>query len=292
MTLRPHPRARPKLVALGDDRTVADHGRVDHDALADPGALTDGTVAHGRPGRDLHVVEEHAALHPGTAPDDRTGPDDRSAGKLGVRGDHGPVQYQRLAAGRGKCGRGKPAEHQIAGSLDEGLGCAHIQPVRGVHEAHQDLAARDEAREGLTFHRYHAAGRNLVNDTPAEHVAARVDPVRHRVGGLLQERGYPPGRVERHAAEPSRVRHLDQVQGHRGVRLAVQVQLGRDVMTGQDIPVEDDDRVIRAAAQSLSRVADRPAGAEWLLLVDVGDLQAEPRIRRRTVPRTSPRGRT
>ena len=34
----------------------------------------------------------------------------------------------------------------------------------------------------------------------------------------------------------------------RGVGLAVQVQLGSDVMAGQDIAVEDDDRVVRLAA--------------------------------------------
>jgi hypothetical protein len=124
-------------------------------------------------------------------------------------------------------------------------------------------------------HRYHPARRNLVNDTPAEHITARVDPASHWVRGLLQERGHAPGRIEGHTAKPRRVRHLDQVECHRGIRLAVQVHLSPDVVAGQDIPVEDDDRVVRAAAQPLSRVADRPTGAEWLLLVHVGDLQAE-----------------
>src|SRR5262249_51899256 len=66
-----------------------------------------------------------------------------------------------------------------------------------------------------------------------------------------------------------------QVEGHGSVCLAVQVELGRDVVTGQDVPVEDDDRVVGAGAQPLSGIADRPAGTERLLLVNVGDLEAE-----------------
>jgi hypothetical protein len=65
------------------------------------------------------------------------------------------------------------------------------------------------------------------------------------------------------------------VQRHRRFLLPVQVDLGGQVMPGEDVAVEHDDRLVRAAAQQRRRVPDPAAGAEWLGLVDVVDRQAE-----------------
>jgi len=46
-------------------------------------------------------------------------------------------------------------------------------------------------------------------------------------------------------------------------------------MTGEDVAVEHDDRLVRAAAQQRGGVPDAAAGAERLRLVDVVDRQAE-----------------
>jgi len=66
------------------------------------------------------------------------------------------------------------------------------------------------------------------------------------------------------------------VQRDRCVGLAVQVQLGPQIVAGQDIAVQHHDRVIRPAAQPGSRVPDPAAGAQRLLLVHVVDLESEP----------------
>ncbi len=133
-------------------------------------------------------------------------------------------------------------------------------------------------RERLPLDRDPAPGRDLVDDLAPEHVAPGVDPVGHRVRRLLQERGHAARLVGRDHAEPGRVRHLDQVQGHRGFGLAVQVDLGAEIVPGQDVAVEHHHRVAgAAAAQRGGGVADPPAGVQRHVLLDVVDLQPERR---------------
>src|SRR6202012_677365 len=83
------------------------------------------------------------------------------------------------------------------------------------------------------------------------------------------------GGVGQPTAERGRVSHLDQVQGDRGLGLTVHVQLGAEVVAGQDVAVEDDHRVVRAGVQQARRVADAAAGAQRNLFVHVVDGQAE-----------------
>src|SRR4029077_7514547 len=106
-------------------------------------------------------------------------------------------------------------------------------------------------------------------------VAAGVDLVGDRVRSFLKEPGHPPAGAGGHAAEPGRVADLDQVQGDRGLGLAVQIELGGEVVAGQYVPVQNKYRAAGAAAQRLCRVPDRAAGAERGAFLNVDDLRAE-----------------
>ena len=171
---------------------------------------------------------------------------------------------------------GQPPEYQVAGAAHEGLRRPDVEPVRRLVIPHDQRAGLDEPGERLPLHRHPAPGRNPVDHLTAEDVAAGVDQVGHRLGRLLQERGHPAVLVGRHHAEPGRVRHLDQVQRHRGVGLDVQVDLCGQVVPGQDVGVQHHHGVGRAAAaQGPGRVADAARGVQRLLLLHVVDRQPE-----------------
>jgi hypothetical protein len=141
--------------------------------------------------------------------------------------------------------------------------------------AHHDLAGADQRREGRALDRDHLAGRDLVDHPPPKDVAARVDPVSLRPRCLLQECCDPPAGIDRHAAEPGRVGHLDQVQRHRGVVPGVQLELSAEIMAGEDVAVQHHHRVLRAAVQARGGVPDAAAGAERHVLLDALKLQPE-----------------
>ncbi len=82
-------------------------------------------------------------------------------------------------------------------------------------------------------------------------------------------------RVGGHRAEGAGVLDLDQVQRHRGTGRLVRRELAGEVVAGEHVAVEDDDRVVRPAEQGVGRMADRPAGAERLGLVHVDELEAQ-----------------
>jgi hypothetical protein len=64
------------------------------------------------------------------------------------------------------------------------------------------------------------------------------------------------------------------VQRDGGVGLAVHVNLSAEIMAGEHVAVQDDDWVIGAAPQAGRGVPDSAAGAEWLILAGVDDVQA------------------
>src|SRR5580693_8808888 len=76
-----------------------------------------------------------------------------------------------------------------APTAHERLRGSDVQPVGRLGIAHHDRAGLDQAGKRLPLDRDDPAGRDLVDDRPAEDVAASVDLVRHRVRSLLQERG-------------------------------------------------------------------------------------------------------
>ena len=187
------------------------------------------------------------------------------------------TEQQALTARAGHGRRGHHTEHQVARALDERLRRADVEPVGGPGVAHHDRPGGDQAGERLPLHRHNLAGRDLVDDRPAKDVTAGVDQFAHRVRRLLEERGDPPGGVGGHAAVPAGVVHLDQVQRHRRLALAVQVHLGRHVVGGQDVAVQHDDGVVGTAAQQGRRVADPATRPERGRLVDVVNGQSEVR---------------
>ncbi len=141
-------------------------------------------------------------------------------------------------------------------------------------------AALQQAGEGLAFDGDRTAGRDGVDDRAVEDVGARVDLVGDDLLGrlrLLQEGGHPAGLVGRHQAEGARVGDLGQVQRDVGAGGAVGVHQGRDVQSGEDVAVEDQDRVAGCRVQAGGDVADGAAGAQRLLLGDVLQVQSERR---------------
>lgn len=66
------------------------------------------------------------------------------------------------------------------------------------------------------------------------------------------------------------------MQGDRGLVLLVRRDLCGDVVPGQDVAVQDENRAVAVAGQGRRRVADRTGGAERLVLGHIDDLHAEP----------------
>ena len=54
----------------------------------------------------------------------------------------------------------QPSPHQVAGALDERLGGAHVEPVRGLRVTHHDRARADQPGKRLPLHRDHLARRD------------------------------------------------------------------------------------------------------------------------------------
>jgi len=98
------PGARRAAHCLGDVRAVADHGAVDDRAFANPGAGSDHAAGYHRSGPDRGPVEQDGSVDASASADLAAGPDDRPARYLRARLDHGPGQYQRLAARPGQRG--------------------------------------------------------------------------------------------------------------------------------------------------------------------------------------------
>lgn len=190
----------------------------------------------------------------------------------------GSVRLSPRPAGDGR-GRRAP-EDEVGGAAHEGLGGAQVQPVRGVDHALEVGAGREQVGERLAFHGDGAARRDRVDDRAAEHVGARVDLVGDDLLGrlgLLQEGLDPARRVRGDQAERPRVLDPGQVQGDVRAGGLVLVHQGTDVEAGEDVTVEDEDRVVGSRVEPGRDVADRAAGAEWLLLGDVLQMQSEAR---------------
>src|SRR5262249_56101960 len=95
-----------------------------------------------------------------------------TAGHRRSRVHHGPVEQQpfpRQAGGRAERRRRHPAQDKIARPLNEGLGGPYVQPVRGVHIAHDNRARLDQRREGLPFHQPHPPPPNHAPHLPTPH---------------------------------------------------------------------------------------------------------------------------
>lgn len=139
-------------------------------------------------------------------------------------------------------------------------------------------AGREQAGERLAFHGDGAARRDRVDDRAAEHVGARVDLVGDDLLGrlgLLQEGLDPARRVRGDQTERPRVLDPGQVQGDVRAGGLVLVHQGADVEAGEDVAVEDEDRVVGSRVEPGRDVADRAAGTEGLLLGDVLQMQSE-----------------
>jgi hypothetical protein len=65
------------------------------------------------------------------------------------------------------------------------------------------------------------------------------------------------------------------VQRHVGPRRDVSLDLGRDVMAGEHVAVEDHHRVVRRTPEQLGDVAQPASGAERLRLRDVVDRESQ-----------------
>ena len=223
---------------------------------------------------DHRAVEQHRALDPRALADRHVPADGRAARDAGRRVDPRALEDQRLARRTGQRGRRCDPADQVRRAAHEVHRGAHVAPVRDVDVAGDPRPRREQPRERLTLDRHRPALRDRLDHLAAEHVAARVDLVRRRVFGLLQERRHPPVRVGGHAAERAGVLHSHEVQGDVGLRPAVRVDDGGEVRAGQHVAVEDQDV---ARGEVLEDVADAAAGAQRLVLDDVLDLQAERR---------------
>ena len=200
------------------------------------------------PGLDDRAVQDRAAVDAGAArrsvaPRRPTVPPVSFASG----GDRGRRAGQAVAARPGD-GRGRrAAEDEVGGAADEGLRGAEVQPVGGVDHALQVGARGQQAGERLALHGDRAARRDRVDDRAAEDVGARVDLVGDDLLGrlrLLQERRDPARRVGRDQAEGARVLDPGQVQGDVRAGARVPSDQGADVEAGEDVAVEDQDRVV------------------------------------------------
>ena len=104
----------------------------------------------------------------------------------------------------------------------------------------------DQGGENLAFHRYAPATRHPVEELGLQHVNPGVDHVAGSFGGrrLLDERVDTAPGVHRHHAKARGV--LDRCQGDGGhpVPLSVELEQGRNVYLSQDVPVDDDERLV------------------------------------------------
>ena len=132
----------------------------------------------------------------------------------------------------------------------------------------------DEPREDLALDRDRAPGGDQVERLALDHVHARA----HLVGvdlarlGLLEEAEHLA--VLGAAHEPERRRVVDRVEAERdhGTGLLVLLLERGQVEVGERVAVEDHEAVAEQAL--VGGEADRPGGAERLVLLDVGDRRA------------------
>ena len=143
--------------------------------------------------------------------------------------------------------------HEVGRALHVGRRRPEVEPVRRVDVALQHRARGEQPGEGLPLHRDGATGGDVVDHRPAEDVAAGVDRLGRRVVGLLDELQHPAGLVGGHRAERSCVLDLDEVQRDVSGARRVGCQLADEVVAGEHVSVEDDDRVVGPARAATPR---------------------------------------
>jgi hypothetical protein len=127
----------------------------------------------------------------------------------------------------------------------------------------------------MAFDRNDLTRGDLVDNAAAEDIATCVDLVANGAGHLFEEGAHPAVRVGRHATVGARVLDPGQMQGHACLRLIMDGKLRLERMLGEDVAIQHQDWVVRAAVQPAEDIADTAAGVERHLLCHIVDRQAE-----------------
>ncbi len=238
-----HPRGRPEVGVLPDDRTLE----------LGPGRHL-GVGAQRRVGPDHHVLVDGAVLaDEGGRVDARRGVDGRALADPDA-GAELESRHVHLDL---------PVEDVLV-RLEVGGGRAHVLPVAVGHVAVEGLAGIEDGREDLAGEVDRPPVGNAVEDLGLEDVDARVDGVAEHLAParLLEEALDRPVFTRDHDPELEGV--LDRAQRDGGQRLVLLV-IGdhrRQVDVRQDVAGYHE----KALGQLLARVAHRTGRAEGRLL--------------------------
>ena len=158
-----------------------------------------------------------------------------------------PGKTSRSPGAPGSAGEATLPKNEISGSGDDRLWSANVQPIRRIDETTYAGTAGKQLGKGLSLDADDLTEWNGVDDRATEDVAARVDPVRHRLRHLLEKGSYPSLLVHRNTTESACVVDLGEMEGDVRVVVPVPFELRRQVVTRQHVPVENQNRVIGLA---------------------------------------------
>jgi len=137
-------------------------------------------------------------------------------------------------------GVGARRQDQPSGGAHHGFGRPDVLPER-LLPVGRDPAPGDERRQDVTFQR-HDTRADRLHHPGREHIGSAVDLVRRRVRALLEERRHPTPGVGDDTPERPGIVHGADVE-HRVEPVVGQRQLAAQVMTGEQVAVDDDDPV-------------------------------------------------
>ncbi|WKV15546.1 hypothetical protein LP422_23325 [Janibacter limosus] len=186
--------------------------------------------------------------------------------------DAGPRQHEGGPPRRG--GGARPRrEQQVAVGGHEGSGGADVREVGALPMGPQGPSL-DESGEDLPLERDLAVSPDDLGELGPHDVRPRVDRQRRGSRGLLDEGRDPPVVVGDDTAVRASILDVTHVHGPEGLPgpRAERGHLRREVVPGQQVTVEDHDRV--GVGQCREALAQAAAGAERCLLDDGDELDA------------------